>query len=435
MKITSRHKFNTSLLAIILSSSSLLANAGPASKDGKCCGALEESLRRLESKAVMSDTKKILISGQVNRSMLWLDNGNKSNMSHVDNFNSESRLNITGKANLNDDTIFGGVFELGFRSNTSDENDVKNSQSNATASKELIIRHADLFIDSVKFGKLSMGRGDMASNHTMEETDLSGTSVVANGSSVWAMASGASFYEKTSGTNRSYFVQAEDDTTFEGAFGSTDGLDRHDRVRYDTPKYYGVQLSTSHAHQGSGNLFDVAARFAGKFSGVKVAATAAFTRNESLNADTFADRYNHKQYSASLGVLLPFSMSRKEDTGISLMVSGLKRDWDARGQKNGSFYHGKIGYTDRYFSIGNTSVAVDLAQGKNTTRSLDSTNTFVDNNIQTKAKSWGVFLVQNVDVVASDLYAGYRRYSVKKSNSTLRFNDIHAVMAGARVKL
>lgn len=426
MKTITKLTLATSILAISLSGTSAMANAGPVAKSNDD---LSLRIKKLEDRAVMSDTKKILLSGHVNRAMQWLSNGDKSNIAHVDNDNSASRLNLTGVANFNDDMVFGGTFETAFKQNTSDENDVRAAQSNSASEAEFRVRIAELFMDSKKLGKLTMGRGSMASDNTMEETDLSGTSVVANGANVWQMAGGASFFEKTSGTNQRYFV-AGDNETFFGVFDDVDGLSRHDRVRYDTPKYYGFGLSASHAYQSSGNLYDVAARFAGKFSGIKVASAVAYSSNESITDS------NYKQINGSVGVLFPVSMSHKENTGINLFFGAAKRDWKAAGVSGGKFYHAKIGYIDQYFSIGNTAIAVDFADSKDMVRSSDDGfNNFVTD-VRQRGKSWGVFLVQNVDVVATELYAGYRNFSYKRTgNTTLRFNDINAVMAGARVKL
>jgi predicted porin len=429
----------TSFLALSMTSSSAFANAGPQVANG--CDELSARIKKLEDRAVMSDTKKIILSGFVNRAALWLNNGENSNTAHVDNDNEASRLNFTGTADFNEDLRFGGTFETSFTPNSSANNDVHQAQTNAMSEDNFHVRIAELFMDSHKFGKLSLGRGSMASDYTMSETDLSGTRVVATGSNIWEIAGGASFWNNTTRTNGQVFVKNPTDSTVNAAgrtvaagnsaFVNMDGLVRHDRARYDTPRFYGVSLSTSHGYQNSGDLFDVAARFAGKFMGIKVAADLAYENDQQYS------NYEYQQFNGSIGVLFPISISKRDDTGFNLYFGGAHREWEARGQRDGNFYHGKVGYVDQYFNIGHTALAVDYANAKNMARAND--DTFVDGAFNTQvsqtAKSWGVFLVQNVDVVASQLYAGYRRFSLDRTNSTANFEEIDAVMVGARVKL
>lgn len=433
MKTITKLTLATSYLAVALSGTEVLANAAPAAPATNCCDELSSRIKKLEDKAVMSDTKKIMLSGFVNRAALYLNNGRNSNVAHVDNDNAASRLNVTGVANFNEDMVFGATFETAFRQNTSNENEVRRADNNATSEGRFSVRKSELFVDSKKFGKLSLGRGSMASDYTMEETDLSGTQVVADGASVWQLGGGASFFDVTNNQNQLFFVEAGIEDGFYGVFTDVDGLSRRDRIRYDTPKFYGFSLSTSHAYQNVGNAFDVAARFAGKFMGVKVAADLAYAIDQTTVA--VLDDEKFKQVNGSIGVLFPVSMSKKEDTGINLFFAGAHRDWHATGQRNGRFLHGKIGYIDSYFNIGHTAIAVDYANTKNMVRAGDDNGGNLDLNVDNKGSSWGVALVQNIDTVATEVYAGYRNYGAKRTNSNLRFKDIHAVMAGARVKL
>jgi predicted porin len=384
-------------------------------------------VKKLEDKAVLSGNQKIKLSGHLNRAALWLDNGHHSNVAYVDNDNSASRINLTGVANFNDDIDFGSVIEIGLMPNSSSKNDVHHAQSSHKSEQNFRVRIADVFMDNQK-------SGDMASYYTMSENDFSGTRVVADGANVWEIAGGASFSEKSTKRNRKYFIERDlgEHHHKSSVFANVDGLGRHDRVRYDSPKYYGFQLSTSHGYQSTGDLFDVAARFAGKFVGIRIGASLAYENDHSVR------HYGYKQINGSLGLLLPLSLSNRQDAGISLSFAAAKRDWDAKLQRNGHFIHGKIGYIDRYFFFGNTAFAVDYADSKNITRAIADTrgsHNFAPT-INQKGHSWGAFLVQNVDVVASELFAGYRNFTYKRSTSSrLRFHDIHAVMVGVRVKL
>jgi predicted porin len=421
-------KFVVTVSFLALTISEALANAGPVAPSSS--DDLVARVKKLEERAVMSDTKKIVLSGLVNRAALWLDNGHKSNLAHVDNANWDSRFNITGKANYNEGLVFGGVFEIGLRPNTGFDNDVHHAQSNQKSESEIHVRVAEVVIESERFGNLSAGRGDMASYYTISDTDLSGTEIVARGADVGRLAPGARFHKNKGHGHSKLFVDREIGDKESGVFGDLDGLGRHDRIRYDTPKFYGFKLSTSHGYQHKGDLFDVAGRFGGKFIGIKVLADLAYAHDNSYR------EFAYNQVTGSVGILFPISMSHKSNTGINLFFAAAHRDWKAKHQANGKFYHGKVGYVDQYFSFGNTAIAVDYAHVKNMQRATADDSEELDPAIHVSGNSWGVFLVQKVDMLGTQLYAGYRRYTAKKSRpSTQNFNRIQAVMVGAAVKL
>jgi len=414
-------------MALSLYGTSAMANGEPEAK-GPDNGPVASNIEKVKDLRVVSDSKKIVVTGAVNRAEVWLDNGKHSNTSNVDNYNYPSRLNLTGTGQFNEDITVGGTFELGFYQNSSLKNDVHHAQSNTESESNFPVRIAELFVNSFDWGKLSLGRGYMAAAFTAEETDLSGTRVISAGANVWRLAPGASFFNKTSDSNGQYFVYSND--RLNGVFAFVDSYHRHDRVRYDTPKYYGFMLSGSHGYQSSGDIFDIAGRFAGKFFGIKVAADVAFEHDHSI------EDFHYRQFNGSIGVLFPLSTSGKENTGINLFFAAAHKDWEFPGQSDGKFLSGKIGYIDRFFSFGNTAFAADYAWSKGMNLACsDDDVTVIDPAFTYKGTAWGVFLVQTIDVVATEVYLGYREYKLKKINSIMRFDELQAVMAGARVKL
>lgn len=384
-----------------------------------CCEeieSLEERVQYLENKAVESDSKKIVLKGQLNRELLWLNNKVNSNLAHVDNDASSSRINITGTANFNDDITVGGIFEIEFRPNSSALNDVHDAQTSAESQRSIRIRKTELFFKHIDFGQLNLGRGAMASDGTVEDTDLSGTTVIALGATgPLDLAGGARFTNKETGDK---FVDAQ----LSAVFNSGDGLGRKDRILYATPSYYGFSVQTSHGYQDSGDLFDLALKFSAKFFGTKVAAETSIAKDQTTDGAEF------ELINGSIGALFPISFSGKKDTGFNIFFATAHKDWDATGYKNGHMYMGKVGLLDKYFTFGTTAFAID--RGNYYNMALDPVV-----GVKYKGKSWGAFLVQKVDLVATELYAGYRNYKFERRNTGDRFNRIDAVVAGARVKL
>ena len=97
----------------------------------------------------------------------------------------------------------------------------------------------------------------MAANST-SEIDLSGTDVAAY-SDVGAVGGGFEFQNNGVGTG----------ITVDDSRSNFDGLSRKDRVRYDTPKFWGFYGSGS---VGNSSIWDTALRYAGDFGWAKFAA-------------------------------------------------------------------------------------------------------------------------------------------------------------------
>ena len=62
----------------------------------------------------------VTLKGQVNRAVMYADDGVDSDTFFVDNDNSSTRLIIDGKHKFNDDVTIGAQFEVEHQSNSSD---------------------------------------------------------------------------------------------------------------------------------------------------------------------------------------------------------------------------------------------------------------------------------------------------------------------------
>ena len=173
-----------------------------------------------------NDKVSLQIYGQVNRAALYANDGDEDNWFFVDNDNSSTRIGLLGSTNAIDGFSIGTRFEVEFQSNPS--NEVSQEDKNGVGDNNFKRRHFDIFLKSERFGKLSLGRGDTASNNTAE-VDLSGTDVVGY-SSIADMAGGQLFFDNDTDTLSN--------TTIGDVFNNFDGLGRDDCLRYDTPNFY-----------------------------------------------------------------------------------------------------------------------------------------------------------------------------------------------------
>ena len=184
-------KKTTSRLAIaaaagLLTGGIALAPAQAASLGGDCCADLEERVAELEATTVRKGNRKVSVklSGLVNRAILWWDDGHNSDSHYVDGGVTRSRFRITGNAAISPGRTAGFHIENDWHisniaSATSNCMDFNSSNPNhcmvnPNPSDNFSTRKAEIWIKDERLGKVSLGKGDMASNGS-SEVDLSST--------------------------------------------------------------------------------------------------------------------------------------------------------------------------------------------------------------------------------------------------------------------
>lgn len=331
---------------------------------------------------------KLALSGQVNRGVLYVDDGNKDYLFHVDNDNSSTRIRFVGSGRVNEDFTVGSQIEVQFESNSTAA--VNQFSDRGVGPNHFTERKLEVYFDSQRFGRLWLGQGDTASNGT-SEVDLSRTGVISD-SAVNDLAGGLIF-------SRGGVQPLAGDVTVAAAFNNLDGLSRDDRIRYDTPGFAGFKLSASAI---AGGRWDVAGRYAGKFGGNKLAAALAYWSrpgSEGVNG----------------------SISGLHTSGLNLTFAAGNRDFNAAGRNDSNFWYAKLGYVRDFFGdLGKTAVAVDYFEGADQSASGDSGHSF------------GVFVVQNVNRIATEFYLGARVYDLDRPG--VDFEDMVGLLTGARIK-
>ncbi len=336
------------------------------------------------------------ISGQVNRAILFANDGNGFNTYHVDNDNSSTRFRINGRARLDEDFTVGATAEVEFESNSSGAvNQLSNEGVGPNNFKERIL---EVWAEHASFGKLYIGQGNTASNGT-SELDLSGTKVIGY-SAVEDMAGGLLFARKDIAGTPGVTSVSLASPTVGAAFTNMDGLSRDDRIRYDTPRVMGVRLSASHS---AGDDSDLALRYAGKLGPVKLAAGFGFAH--------IADSRN--QYAGSVSVLHESGLNLTYAAGVQLLQTKGSGD-------SPDFWYLKLGYLFNPFSFGATALAVDYVENSDIKVAGDY------------GSSYGFLAVQNVKKAGTEFYVGVRNYAYDQNGAN--FDDILAVMMGARIK-
>ncbi|MCI5224067.1 MAG: porin [Candidatus Electrothrix sp. AR4] len=352
-----------------------------------------------------NDNVNVNLYGQINRAVMFADDGNEQKLFHVDNDNSSTRLGLNGKVAANESLTVGGKFEVEWQANPSN----KVSMEEESISGSFNERHMDLYFTLKDIGKLSIGRGDMASNGS-SEVDLSGTTVA--GFSELDIGRGFAFYD-TSGIA----VSAEDGAqaaaragyvgiTVNNVFSSMDGLSRRNRVRYDTPTFAGFTVGVA---AGEEERSDLALRYSNRFGGTKLQAAVAYSNP--------GERSDYSQVNGSTSVLFGF--------GLNLTLAVGVRDMDdipVNGE-NPAFTYSKIGYKMDLISAGSTAFSFDYGIYENIgTMDAEQEGTLM-----------GVQFVQKFSTYSSELFVAYRNWEVE-DKSGAEYEPISIMLAGARIK-
>lgn len=331
---------------------------------------------------------KLSLSGQINRAVNIVDDGGTTDFYSVDNSTSGSRLRVVGTARISDDMSIGGRIEVAVAPDPT----TQVSQTNQSPGTYFDQRWAEISLASTRYGKLSVGKGDTASNSTAE-VDLSRTEAVQYASV--ADIAGGMLFRETGGDSPLTTLKVSE------VFQDRDGLSRQSRLRYDTPTRYGFSLAGSLV---SSRRADAALFWGGEGYGFKAVGALAVANPQLPD--------NGLQQDGSVSVL-------HQGSGLNLTLSG---GWQERdGQKNATNLYGKVGWLANLNQLGSTAFGVDYTRSGNLPASNDT------------AWSVGAAVVQLFDKIATELYMQYRIYTLELKSAPA-VDNIDVGTVGARVK-
>ncbi|KAB2915079.1 MAG: hypothetical protein F9K29_13810 [Hyphomicrobiaceae bacterium] len=479
MKATSR--FAIAAAAGLFVGGMAMPSAKAADLGGNCCADLEERVAELEATTARKGNRKVslVISGQVNRAVAFWDDGYKTDVYSVDSGVSRSAFQFDGSARINADVTAGyqfvWVLGLGARGHHVNQlDDDGNTAANfgtavdagaISADSIPAIEIANWYLDSKHWGKLTVGRINTAQTATTQ-TDLGGILVIGGpqmglwNNSYYARQSGGNLAAAPSATTPLTPTGLTWNTMMGGAQVTIAGTSRADGVRYDTPTWAGFSASVAWAED---DFWDVAARYAGEFSGFRVAGTISYSQNRDAEADTSSSAatgltsispdIRKWQGSASIlhvasglfldGAYLVQSYNgltaaelyggtvaggNRPDTKYWYIAGGIAQNWTGLGK---TVFYGEYGnIEDGATGLALTSTAGLTITGVTGGAALTGTVTSSEVNF------WGLGVVQNIDAAAMELYAAYRNYSadIVVGTTDARVEDFSMVMTGARIK-
>jgi len=398
----------------------------------------------------------LTITGQVHRTVLWFDDGQSSRTYYgLDSTNSSSRFSFLGSARVNPSVTMG--FEImieieaggtSSKVNQFDEDGKVGAQISGSAAPGASFnpgncdayfgdaRRVAWWIEHKDVGRLTVGRYESAG--VIQTIDLGGIFMAASPSFI--LLNGGFFIR---GPQGQYYAM-----TWANIGDPAAAQGRTELVRYDSPSWYGFIYSASIAE--AGDYWGSMLRYAGEFSGFRIAAGIGYERIRDRSTPATLDPTaaffvgpapDHEAWGAGLSVMhVPTGLfvqghynevtfganghvasgywgstggPTKKDTVHWLIQAGIAKNWFGPG--NTAIY-GEYGVeTDwgaeglgRNFP-GTTATAGCPGVNSVCTNSL-ANFTSVNGVTDTEMTMWGIGITQNIDAAASTLYLGYRHF-------------------------
>jgi hypothetical protein len=443
-----------------------VGSAQAADLGGNCCADLEERVAELEATVVRKGNRRVTLtlSGQVNRSMLYWNDGFQDDVYSVDNAIANSRFRMTGNAKLNADLSVGFYTEfslaLGARShqvNQIDDDGFTGSGGilggaalgdgiGGAGDSVLDFNQANWYMNSEHWGRLTVGRLASATAG-IGVIDLSNTGVVANSQPfLWGggflLRNGVGSLAALTWGQMCGGPGSSATAAFVGNAGpySTDcgihALSRRDGVMYTTPTWHGFTFGGTF---GEDDFWDVAGRYAGEWHGFRVAAGVGYRWYDDREPDILLvgppgrklddTHRRHWLSSASAmhlatglfvsGAWLQYQYEgsnaheifdlnpaiNRPDTTLWWVDAGIEKNWTGWGTTT---FYGEYGEVND--GVTGLVAAAPSATGGLILSGLGpigARGVVADSAMQW----WGVGAVQKIDSAAMDLYIAYRQYS------------------------
>lgn len=328
--------------------------------------------------------------GQLNLTFQSFDDGAETTSGVVDNGNWNTRLGFTVTQPIDDGTLrYRFETGLGLR-NSALVSQI--SQPPWIDWQRTALRWFEVALDS-SYGTISLGQGSTASDGT---AGLDDSFTFVAGATNSSDGFGSFFFRDETGALTDVTIGQVND-----GFGGA----RRFRIRYDTPVFNGVMLSTSYGRNvlssnDDTHYYDVAIRWTGEFEGLSVRTAAGYQWLDNPNGGTT------ERLAGSAAVV-------HAPTGLNLAVS-------AGAEVDGADYvWTRAGWQTDFFAFGTTSLSVDYYRGRD----------FLSEGARTE--NYGLYAVQSIDATSIDLYAGWRRFTYRDRLGSA-YQDADGLLIGAR---
>jgi hypothetical protein len=332
------------------------------------------------------------VYGQVNRNMMFYNDGEESGYRHQDGDNGSTRFGLAATGKINESVSVGAKIEVEMQSNDPASIDQSTEDdSNSTGFKQ---RKAEIYFSHKQFGKLSLGQQSEISDGMSDGLDLGYAAGAFAGMDPDLLVSNMKLRNDNAAAALSTVALTD-------AFGTLDG-GRNDSIQYQTPSMNGFRAQLgleSNGVWGLGALYD------GKMGGMQVR-VRGFYENTS-GAGTTADQW---QIGASV----------KHDSGVSL--TGLYGSSDKDSGNDHKNWGATVGYTANMNSLGATGVGIHVS----------GTQDWLEDD--TDAVVYGFGVNQQIKAAGTNIYGNVMFWDVDRVSTATQLDALMTFMVGAQVK-
>lgn len=385
-------------LYFLLVQFSFIASAQAADLGGNCCADLEERIAELESTTARKGNKKVTLQiyGQVNAGLTYFDIGdfNDTRVMGQGGDTQSSFVGFAGNAKISNDLSAGYVLEIDFRQ-------LGLLDSGIGEQPDPGVRQSFLYLKSESIGGLSIGRQGTATQ-AFDELNTANTSVAT----------------------RPLSIQPIGDYYLTGLDLPFDGTHR-DAVKYISPSWAGFVLSAAWGAGGgdlgglggsdSDDMWDIALRYQGEFSGIKVVGGVGYRQDSDFVIDLVGIT-SIALPNADRDTFLVSASAMHMTSGIFISAFYADQSWDDISVDLKGF-EVQAGVENKFLTpLGKTTLYG--LWGQVDTGNLAGTPDY-----------WGLGITQNLEPAALDLYLVFKQYDLGDLNE-----DATAVTGGARIR-
>ena len=373
------------------------SSASAADLGGNCCADLEERIAELEATAARKGNRKVslTISGWVGEQITWWDDKHESNI-YVTGLGAtlSSHFRFAGSAKISSDHSAGYVLHIEANTASALLGLNQNRDDPATGGNGLSILESYWYLKSNSMGQVSVGQRSPATDNLAILTDGSGSLVQAN----WVLFEGAGFFLRNgnaafNGANGLQWGNLIHCHTSGLGIGGDCTAGPGNIIRYDSPTIAGFSASASY---GEDDFWDAAARYAGEFSGFKLAFAAGYSQNTDygVNNGKKVEQIQVGGYvqhvATGLFVHGAWLQENVSGSGSAIVDDATPEMWYVKG-----------GIRQKWLPYGHTVAYGEYAQG---------TDKFsgITNATGSTVNWWGLGLVQEIDAAAMSMWVKYR---------------------------
>jgi predicted porin len=298
--------------------------------------------------AVQAQNLQVQLYGQVNRALMFADDGQQSKTFFVDGESSGTRFGIMGSAQVAPGLRAGARFEVEYQSNSSDSV----SMTTPTSNPGLAERWFDVFVEG-SWGRVNLGQGSGAADDA-STVDLSGTALANGvcvcdwgGSLAWRSSSGGTVGGRTLG----------------GTHSNLDFESRYDRVMYTTPVFGGFRAQVGTGQKSNaGEVNEASLWWSGKLAGTIEAAIgwSEEKTNTLANGDNNETMGGSVSWLHTSGFNATFAYTESKVANVSPSQTGTHM-WGKVGYKTGAHaFSVSYGMMEDQFATGDEGDAIGI---------------------------------------------------------------------------